>query len=290
MNDQTVTPQITLRPFDSKDLVPAQQLSLALLWPHRLEDWQFVYEQGHGFVLEGEGDPVPELLGTALFWRYGKSHASLGMVIVSGAMQGQGLGRRLMSRVLEEIGDRSVQLNATIAGEPLYRKLGFTPTGKVHQHQSAALKPAFIPLTPGERIRPIGANDKPKLTALDALAFGADRSPTIESLLAVSDGVAIDHGGEIIGFALVRRFGHGRVIGPVVAPDIERAKAMISHWAGMYTGSFIRIDVPADTELSPWLSEIGLIQVDTVVSMVKGTAPRPAPKARIFGLVNQALG
>jgi hypothetical protein len=38
------------------------------------------------------------------------------------------------------------------------------------------------------------------------------------------------------------------------------------------------------------LSELGLVQVDTVVAMVKGEAPEPVPGMQQFAIINQALG
>jgi hypothetical protein len=65
---------------------------------------------------------------------------------------------------------------------------------------------------------------------------------------------------------------------------------MISYWVGARVDSFVRIDVHDSSQLSPWLSELGLVQVDTVVAMVKGEAPEPVPGMQQFAIINQALG
>jgi hypothetical protein len=128
------------------------------------------------------------------------------------------------------------------------------------------------------------------MQALDARASGMDRSRVLSALGEVAEGVAIDRDGEVLGFALVRRFGHGRVIGPVVAPDAAHAQALISHWINTYAGSFIRVDVPDAGGLSDWLSEIGLTRVDSVVAMLKGTPASKDPGMQLYSVVNQALG
>jgi hypothetical protein len=103
--------------------------------------------------------------------------------------------------------------------------------------------------------------------------------------------VAIDRYGELIGYAALRKFGLGHVIGPVVAPDAARAKALIAHWAGSRAGSFVRLDVSDASGLSPWLTEMGLVQVDaTVPVLVRGEAPRPDPSMTRFALLSQSLG
>ena len=107
----------------------------------------------------------------------------------------------------------------------------------------------------------------------------------------VADIVAIDQYGDLTGFAALRKFGHGYVIGPVVAPDAERAKALIAHWAGTQAGTFVRVDVPGTSGLSPWLTDMGLVQVEaTVHVMVRGDLPGTDPAVKRFALLSQSLG
>jgi GNAT superfamily N-acetyltransferase len=281
------TDSLALRPLAESDLPAAQALSAAVGWPHRVEDWRFVHGLGSGVALEQGG----ALVGTALTWRYGAEAAALGMVIVAPEHQGKGFGRRLLAAALEELGDgRRVLLHATEAGLPLYHGLGFRARGMVRQQQGAAFSVGLVAPRPGERIRPVGRSDAPALAALDAEAAGMERGPVIAALLEVAEGVVLDRGGEAAGFALLRRFGRGHVIGPVVAPDAEAAKALIGHWLGSRSGQFLRIDVPDEAGLCPWLAGLGLSEVDKAVPMLRGEAPAPGGRARAFALVNQALG
>nr|WP_249181450.1 GNAT family N-acetyltransferase [Burkholderia cenocepacia] len=264
----------------------AHRLSEAVKWPHRLDDWRFVFQLGSGFVAEDETG----IVGTALGWSFGESHASLGMVIVSPERQGCGIGRELLTRVVDSFGTRTVFLHATPAGEPLYAKFGFDVIDTIDQHQGAAFQPPLISLPPGERLRPLGTNDGPRLAALASRAAGYERGAVIDALLDVANGIALDRDGELLGFALFRRFGRGHVIGPVIAPDALRAQALISHWLALHEGMFVRLDVPGDSGLSDWLQGLGLPRVDTVVAMARGTTPPRDPALRAFAIVNQALG
>ena len=285
--------QFTMRVLTEADMPACHRLSLQLKWPHRLEDWQFLERLGHGFVIERrQDDQPPVLVGTALYFDYGDSHVALGMVIVQPGLQGHGLGRRLTQKLQEHTGGRVEMLNATPAGQPLCEKLGFVATGALHQHQGSVFQPLLIPLPAGERIRPLGNSDGARIEALDARATGMDRSKVLAAVGEVAEGVAIDRDGEMLGFALVRRFGHGRVIGPVVAPDAERAKALISHWINVYADSFIRIDVFESGGLSEWLTGIGMTRVDSVAPMQrgKGEVTTPPSGVQLFSVINQALG
>jgi GNAT superfamily N-acetyltransferase len=276
-----------LRPLARSDLPAAQALSAAVGWPHRVEDWRFVHGFGFGLALEGSGG----LLGTAMAWRYGSDASALGMVVVAPEHQGRGFGRRLLVATLDELGARRVLLHATEAGAPLYRRFGFQARGGVvRQHQGVAHSVGLAALRPGERIRAIGPGDLPALSALDAEATGLERGPAVAALLGVADGVVLERGGEAAGFALLRRFGRGHLVGPVVAPDAEGAKALIGHWLGSRCGQFLRIDVPEEAGLGAWLAGFGLVAVDTAVPMLRGEAPTPGRHARCFALISQALG
>ncbi|SAL46012.1 N-acetyltransferase GCN5 [Caballeronia sordidicola] len=279
------------RHFTHADIPAAHRLSVAVGWPHRLEDWSFVAQAGSGFVAI-DGDAV---VGTILNWKFGSASASLGMVIVAPDHQGLGIGRQLMLLVLDELGPRTTFLHATREGQPLYEKLGFAAMqNATDQHQGTAFRAPVMPLPPGERLRPIGASDTLRLVELASRASGLDRSMLLPTLLASADGIALDLDGELLGFALFRRFGRGYAIGPVVVMDSPggvRARALISYWLALNEGTFVRIDVGTEHGLTGWLEGLGLAKVDTVTRMVrKGPAPTPVdPALRQIAIINQAL-
>ncbi|HWK47992.1 MAG TPA: GNAT family N-acetyltransferase [Stellaceae bacterium] len=275
-----------LRPLEASDLTGAQALSAVVAWPHRVEDWRFVHRLGVGVAAEHAG----HLVGTAMGWTYGVHHAALGMVLVAPAMRGLGLGRKLTETMIDRLGERSILLNATESGAPLYARLGFRADGLVRQHQGAAFSVELVPLSAGERIRPIGRSDGAALAALDTAASGLSRGPLLDALIETADGVVLDREGEVMGFALLRRFGRGHVIGPVVAPDASSARALIAQCVASSSGGFLRIDVPEDSGLSPWLDQLGLGEAGTATPMIRGAAPRTDSAIRRFALVSQALG
>lgn len=282
---------IQYRRFTAADIEAAHALTVELKWPHRAEDWQFVAGIGEGFVAERDS----RVVGTILCWKYGERTSSLGMVIVSPAHQGFGIGRKLTEMALAALGDRATVLHATPAGRPLYEKLGFAPIGTLDQHQGVALQPPLLPLPPRERLRPLGANDVPRLIEMASRASGLDRSSVLPALLESAEGIGLDRDGELIGFALFRRFGRGRAIGPVVVPrdgDTVRAKALIGHWLGSNPGMFIRLDTPGDSGLTEWLESLGLTRVDSVVKMVRNGGHMPARDDEFaqYGIINQAIG
>ena len=276
---------IVLRPMTVEDLAAATELSREQSWPHRPEDWAFFLEQGQGIVAVQDG----EVVGSIMAWLYGEAFASIGLVIVSNKLQGRGIGRRLMDAAIDRLEGRSVTLNATEAGLPLYRKMGFVEIGTIHQHQAVAGAMPLAELRPGERVRPVGGSDD-MLGELYSRAAGMDKSALFEALCAESSTVVLTRDHVPVGFAQLRRFGHGWVVGPVVAPDADGAKALILHWLGANSGSFCRLDVNGESGLSPWLGELGLPMVDSVLTMVRGPAPVPGPDASLMALPAQSLG
>lgn len=279
------------RPFTADDIAAAHALSVEVKWPHRAEDWRLVADAGAGFVAQ-DGERV---VGTALCWKYGEDGGSLGMVIVAPDCQGRGIGRRLMELLLEALGERVTVLHATPAGEPLYAKLGFTRIGAIHQHQSADFIVPRIALPEGERIRALEPGDVEGVVDLASRSSGLDRSALLPAVLRVAQGVVLERDGELLGFSLLREFGRGHAIGPVVSATaddahVRRARALIAHWLAHNEGRFTRIDTPDEHGLSQWLEDIGLKRVDTVIKMARnGALPHDASVAQ-FAIINQALG
>lgn len=286
MHDAAYRTDIRLRQMSKDDLPAALRLSQEAQWPHRLEDWHFVLRLGSGIVAERDGAVV----GTAMCWPFGADVATLGMVIVSDAHRGAGIGRRLMEASMVEAGERSLMLVSTAAGKPLYEKLGFRAIGEVRQHNGAHFTVAAAPVGSGERLRAATAADLPMLADLDQRATGLSRHHVMAALGAVADIVVLERAAKAIGFACCRPFGRGHVIGPVVAPDAASAKALTAHWLAVQVGRFVRIDVRDESGLSPWLDSVGLAGGAPATAMVRGMAPQPQGPARSFALVNQALG
>jgi len=278
--------RLRLRALAPDDLASAQKLSRAVRWPHRPADWEFALRTGAGYVAEVDG----RIVGAALYWRFGRRHATLGMVIVAPPWQRRGVGQRLVNAALAKLRDRSVLLHSTAEGRGLYEALGFTPVGELAQYEGAALVAPLAALSDGERLRPLGRRDAAALAKLDELATGMPRASALAALLENADAVVLDRDCEACGFALHRRFGRGRVIGPVVAPDVERAKALIGHWLARGAGMFQRIDVPADSGIGDWLGWMGLNDVGRATSMLRGPALERRGEGKLYAAISQALG
>ena len=279
---------VALRAMTAADLAAAYALTDELRWPHRPADWEQALRHGEGLVAERDG----QVVGTALRWPWGPRHATIGLVVVAPACQQRRIGHRLMTALLDGFEDRTVLLHATSDGRGLYERLGFVRIGEVRQHQGIAQPTPPIALDAGWRLRPATEADLSTLRALDAEARGMPRDALIDELFREAEAtVVLDHDAHACGFAILRRFGRGHAIGPVVAPNAEGAKALIAHLSGLNAGRFTRIDIDFDSGLAEWLETLGLLRVDAPTTMLRG-APLPTRQdgPRLYGIVTQALG
>lgn len=273
----------TLVPIGPEHLESAARLSLQAGWPHRPEDWRLVLALSEGFAAIGESG---EVAGTILLTPYGRDCATINMVIVDESMRGRGIGRRLMDAALQRAGNRPLRLVATVEGLPLYERLGFGETGTIVQHQGISNNVAAP-----ENTQAATAEDLAAITALDGQAYGANRGNLIGRLFDAGEFAVIRRGGHVCGFAAIRTFGRGEVIGPVVAPKLDDAQSLIAHFIGRRPGTFLRVDTGAGTGLAPWLAEQGLVHVGGGIAMARPPITLPATAAvTTFALANQALG
>jgi GNAT superfamily N-acetyltransferase len=268
------------------DVPLAHALSVQFKWPHRLEEWAMLQRIAQGFVVEDGG----HLIGTSFTCAQG-DYATIGLVIVSDEYQGQGIGRKLMELALEACGSRTAMLNATLAGAPLYASQGFIDFGHIQQHQGHALSPVPNDLPAGERCRPLTKADRSDQIELANAGSGLNRHAVLNDLFdSVEHSVGIEREGQLRAFAMLRPFGRGRCIGPVIAQSPEQAKHLIAVLLAQVPDAFVRMDIPSDSGLAPWLEEAGLKQVDTVAQMARGTPPQAIGGVRQFALVTQAIG
>jgi GNAT superfamily N-acetyltransferase len=281
---KTFNAPLELRDFEARHVPGALRLSQEMGWPYRSEDWEFAAKVGEGLVLERARD----VIGTAMWWNYGEAYASAGMIIVTASAQGGGYGSRLFDGLLEATGGRNVLLNSTEEGLTLYKRRGFTAWGTVLQHQG----PLTVAVTPdaGDDIRPATVSDLAAIQVFDGRATGMPRPSMVAALAEIDNVVVIERAGRVAGYAIVRRWGRGYVVGPVAAESAEDAQRLILAQLSKLHGQFVRIDVYAEHRLSGWLESLGLARVGGATAMVKGRRPVSDGPAHMYALANQSFG
>ena len=242
------------------DIHTCWQLSQALRWPHREADWQqfITWAKAHGAALAVRADG--QLIGCGLAWQWGREQGSIGMVIVDDAWQRRGIGKRLFSGLLQALQGRDVMLQATTQGRPLYESLGFSAIGHARQFHGHWQPPADAEpsssIAADELTRLMQPQDVPALLAYDQRERGLARPALLQALLAQMDAdercaVSVDAQGRLCGYGILRRFGRGWVVGPLLADGADRAVALVKRLTQERAGDFVRIDLAADTRAFP---------------------------------------
>lgn len=268
--------EIAFAAFAPDHIPGALRLSQAVSWPHRAEDWELSLSVSKGVVALAEG----QVVATALCSVFGPV-ATLNMIIVDAALRGRGLGRAVMEQIIDLAGPREMRLVATTDGLPLYEKLGFKADGRISQHQGQArAMSGDSPVTTGS------VEDVARLATMDEAASGLSREGLLRKIAGNGEVLLVDQG-----FALLRDFGRGKVLGPVVAQDPVSARALLTEAACRCEGQFLRIDLPeVGSGLSDHAEALGLVSAGGGIAMRRDARPVCDTEFKTFALVSQALG
>ncbi|WP_395675045.1 GNAT family N-acetyltransferase [Inquilinus sp.] len=230
-------------------------------------------------VLEAEG----ALRAAAAVVDYGTA-AYLGIVGTDPAMQGRGFGRRIVEAALAPVPtDRVVLLDASIAGAPLYEKLGFVDVDASVVLEAAGPVPA--PAVPG--VAPLVAADLPAVAAYDATVFGADRTSGIGTLFREHPGgVVCRQGGRVVGYGLRQP----DRIGPVLAETTAIGAALIAALAASGPDGPAIITVPSsNAAMLDHLGRSGVPELRRLRHMRRG-GDHPSDRGRIAAMASFHLG
>lgn len=236
-------------------------------------------------------DVLGRTVGTAGAVVYGRELAWVCMVLVEEAHRGQGLGSSLVDQVLERLpASRSVGLDATPKGQPVYARLGFEPAAPLLSRLEAASSADLPPIRP--RPRPMSMADLASVCARDREVFGADRSRVLRSAFAAAPEYAwcIEGGGRLVAYSFGRAGHNADHIGPVVADDVPAAVAVVA--ACLRSGEPRRffLDAPAWPEWRTALLALGFREQRPLTRMYRlGVAPR-SDRDRSFAIFGPEFG
>ncbi len=271
-------------------------------WNQTPADWRRLLAlQPEGcFVADWEG----RMAGTACVTSFGPV-AWISMVLVDTSYRGRGIGTRLMEHALawldrERI--RTVRLDATPLGRPVYARLGFAAEYEVARWEGTA-EPgrlgagsceegwASVSRSPGpaenrsrgwgpisiraqpSRILPVAREQLDEIAALDLQATGTLRLRLLDRLhrerpdamrIAMTDG-------RIAGYSHFRPGSRARQIGPVIAMDASSGEALLDAAFHGAAGQPIYLDIPvANLPAASWAESRGLGIQRQFIRMFRG--------------------
>jgi GNAT superfamily N-acetyltransferase len=213
-------------PLETGDLDAACALVAEAGWNQNAADWRIFLELGSAIsVKTGDG----RLAATAATLPYPSGFGWISMVLVTGAFRRRGIATRLLERCIERLrAAHSVPvLDATPAGREVYKRLGFRDGWAIQRWR----RRADGPLPSSQGARQLREEDWPNVLALDAAAFGCDRSPLLERLRERSAGFSciFERNSRVRGFLLGREGRIATQLGPIVADDEACAAALAAH-------------------------------------------------------------
>jgi predicted N-acetyltransferase YhbS len=259
---------LILRSIQPEDIANCKLLSDAEGWNQTEKDWKILVNNPQSICLLAENEQ--KIIGTSTAMNYTGQVAWIGMVLVDKTYRGRGIGKMLVSNLLNQLNSYiSVKLDATPAGQPLYEKLGFKSEYLIHRMTipSMAISEPFLSgITP----KPVLISDIPEVAALDTSVFGAERTSLITSLFNENpeNSWCIKRIGIITAFALGRQGRNYHQIGPVFANSLIEAVILISQTLLKLAGKPVVVDVPAEkVELVNWLNSIGFVRQRDFVRM-----------------------
>ena len=283
-----------VRSLTPADLPAIVELAADRGWPPEESKWRLMFAVSEPF---GVDDPAGGLAGAVVLTRYGPDLAAIGMMMVATRHGRKGLGARLLQYALARAGDAVVYLTATDYGRPLYERLGFRAIDNSVPYRgplsasplSASPLPASRLTAPAAALlRPVGAADAADLHAIDTAVFGADRGRVLGTLPEFADAF-LTFGRPARGYGAAWAKDGTRVIGPLVAPDLGGATALIAGLAEGWSGP-VRIDVLGrHPDLAAWAQEGGLTAGEETALMVRG-GDLPGDRARLYCPVTVAIG
>lgn len=244
-----------VRLLSQNDVPAAQKLSDAAGWNQTEADWNRVVRLAPELSFGQWAGGV--LVATTTAVSYGVELAWVGMVLTEPAWRGRGLARRLMERALGELGRRgvrSVKLDATEMGRPLYLSLGFREEGIVWRWRHEGGGWGGLRAEAGE-----------VTYHLDQVAFGVERRALLEDLAGggvcrVGDGFAMGRAGRVASF-----------FGPAVATGGEGLEAALEWHAGRFPGQAVFWDIPEGNRGAEGVAErIGFVRQRRLTRMVLG--------------------
>ena len=270
------------------DIPAGLGLCRASRWNQTERDWQhFLAAAPHGALVAAEHGTV---IGTVATLPYG-SFTWISMVLVDPAARRRGIGTLLLNRGLDLVAQGSTaRLDATPAGELVYRKLGFVGEYGLARVLLDA-RPRGAADTQGAR--PLARGDWPALLDMDTRAFGASRASLLERLAAEAPEYAwvAERHGRLHGY-LLGRHGHVREqLGPLIADSAETAGLLLDACLGAQPERKIFIDVPDDQQA--WrdrLTQIGFAIERPFLRMYRGRLTAPGQPSQVYAITGPEFG
>jgi RimJ/RimL family protein N-acetyltransferase len=238
-----------------------------------------------------------ELAGTVTTTAYGQAIAWIGMMLVHPKHRRQGVATHLMGQAIEYLRRRtvrSIRLDATPAGYPLYEKLGFIAEWTLTRCQRPARHerpPSPLAVAPSTT-RDLADADWGAVEQIDAAAFGAPRSRLLRALARHSLKALVWPAGQpAAGWGLLRAGATADYLGPVTCACAEGAIALVTELLAGTGPRPVVWDVPDGNEAAKaTVQRLGFAPIRSFTRMQLGPEDAASDPCAQFAIADPAVG
>ena len=249
---------ISIRAMDKADIPAAMRLKDAEGWNQTDSDWRFYLSHDPELCLVAcvSGN----VIGTVTAINYNNQVAWIGMMLVDREFRKQGVGKLLFHALLEKLKDcKSIKLDASPAGNPVYRKFGFVEELELQRMIAQELM-AVDEVSYSGNIERIQETDIGEVIDYDQLAFGVQRTELIQFLCGPrAEACWMARCDEkLVGLLCLRRGSLYYQLGPVYAQSDAIAEALVVRSARELVGQAVTLDIHSNkSEFRDWLQGMG---------------------------------
>jgi GNAT superfamily N-acetyltransferase len=247
----------SIRKMRSSDLEALMQIKNAENWNQTEGDWLFLIRSNPEYCLVAVLED--KVIGTITAINYDQRAVWIGMMLVSKKYRGLGISKKLLNTIIKDLAKcDSIKLDATPAGIPVYKKLGFIAEYDIHRMVCSRLAVETMDRedTGSLEISNILPGDLNSLVQLDETVFGLKRQELFQFLLDSKKeiGFQIKEGNHLKGFILGREGSNYLQIGPLIAESLQIAKWLLNSVFKKAKQNSLVIDILTDKgELKDWL-------------------------------------
>jgi GNAT superfamily N-acetyltransferase len=274
------------------DIISAMKLSTAEGWNQTEKDWSLFIENSANVCLVAEADN--KVVGTTTAINYSNIVAWIAMVLVDKEYRGKGVSKTLLENILVRLRScKSIKLDATAAGQRVYKKLEFLDEYKIARMTNLDVNQLAFNDYSDVSPEPIQVTNISEVVAFDEMVFGANRSVLIESLIKEYPGKSwmLKRKNKINGIVLGRNGSKYHHVGPVLASNTYDAKILVAKALTELSHRSCVIDVLCDKEeLVEWLHSLGFIKQREFIRMYKKENPFPGRTDKLFFICGPEFG
>src|SRR5215472_5902121 len=281
-----------IRIMTEQDVPDGVRLNTLSGWNQMAADWRrFLDNSPRGcFVMEHDG----KVVGTATTICYENRFAWIGMVLVDPDYRKQGIGTQLLKRTIEHLDDsniRTMKLDATPQGKPLYAKLGFVGEYEI-ERWILKRPPGAASSIQRSKCVPLNETQLERILGLDRELFGADRTFLLRSLFKETPEYATAvWDGSPQGYAFGRRGLFADHLGPWMARDRTTAENILQGFLSRSSREALIVDCMKSNVMAvEMLIAHGFAPARPLTRMVRGPNACPGRPDSFCAILGPEVG